>query len=69
MLRATIHEAASMAAIQANLVMTYAEIGDDRGLEYATRNWVLYTRTALLTLADLKALNAQKEGHERGPRE
>ena len=66
--RENIHEMAGMAAIQAELAMKYAELGDDTGLEYAIRRWVGYTRSALATMADLKALKAQKGGPGHGPR-
>lgn len=62
-----IHEMAGLAAIQAELVMKYAELGDDAGLEYALRKWVAYTRAALATVGDLKKMNAQAEGaHHAG---
>ena len=64
-LREYIHEMAGMATLQAELVMRYAELGDDVGLEYATRKWIAYTRTVIGTLGDLKALK-QQEG-QRGP--
>jgi hypothetical protein len=67
-LREYIHEMAGLAAIQAELVMRYAELGDDAGLIYASRRWASYTKQALLTLADLKGVRAEKEGQERGPR-
>ncbi len=52
--REFIAESLSMARIQAELGATYAEIGDDAGLEYAIRRMVAYTRAALGTLKDLK---------------
>ena len=54
MLRACIHEVACITAIQVELVMRYAELGDDRGLEYAIRNWAGYTRQAIDLLGDIK---------------
>lgn len=60
--REFIHEMAGLATIQAELVMKYAEIGDDTGLEYATRRWVAYTRAALATMSDLKQMHKQAEG-------
>ncbi len=62
-LREYIHEMAGMAALQAELAMKYAEIGDDTGLEYATRRWVAYTRAALATMVDLKAMRIDE--HKR----
>jgi hypothetical protein len=66
--RAYIFEMAGLAAIQAELAMRYAELGDDVGLEYATRRWVAYTRAALGTLKDLRAINERKEDRAHGPR-
>ena len=63
--REFIEESLAMARIQAELGATYAAIGDDVGLEYATRRLVAYTRAVIGTLGDLKALK-QKEG-QRGP--
>jgi hypothetical protein len=68
MCREVIHEVAGMASLQAELAMRYAELGDDTGLEYAVRRWTAYTRSAIATMADLKAMKAQKGGHEHGPR-
>ncbi len=59
--REYIYEMAGLAAIQAELAMRYAELGDDVGLEYATRRWVAYTRAAFGTLKDLKQMNDHKE--------
>ena len=50
-----------LARIQADLGATYAEIGDDPGLEYATRKLVAHTRAVVATVADLKALKQAKE--------
>jgi hypothetical protein len=61
--RAYIFEMAGLAAIQAELAMRYAELGDDVGLEYATRKWVAYTRAAFGTLKDLKQMKNHKEVH------
>ncbi len=66
--REYIFEMAGLAAIQAELAMRYAELGDDAGLEYATRKWVAYTRAALGTLKDLRTINERKEDHTHGPR-
>jgi hypothetical protein len=56
MLRARIREAAGRAALQAQMAMDYAELGDDVGLQYALRCLVAYTRSALATLSNLNAL-------------
>ncbi len=66
--REYIFEMAGLAAIQAELAMRYAELGDDAGLEYATRKWVAYTRAAVGSLRDLRAMNERKEDHTHGPR-
>lgn len=65
--REHIHEMAGLAALQAELVMRYAELGDDTGLEYAVRKWTAYTRAALDTLKDLREMAERKEDHDRGP--
>jgi hypothetical protein len=67
--RESIHEMAGMAGLQAELAMRYAELGDDTGLEYAIRRWVAYTRSAIATMADLKALNKVKGGNGNGARQ
>jgi hypothetical protein len=54
-LREFIAENIGMASIQADLVLTYAAIGDDRGLEYALRRFASYTKAALATFSDLKS--------------
>jgi hypothetical protein len=36
--------------------MQYAELGDDAGLDYTIRHLVAYTKAALATMADLKAM-------------
>ena len=61
--REHIHEAVSRAAIQAEIAMQYAELGDDAGLEYAILHLVAYTKTALATVADLKAMNEKEASH------
>ena len=63
--REHIFEMAGLAAIQAELAMRYAELGDDVGLEYATRRWIAYTRAALGTLKDLKAMNNKEAQNEQ----
>jgi hypothetical protein len=66
--REHIHEMAGLVALQAELAMRYAELGDDIGLVYAVRKWTAYTRAALASLADLKGVQADKEGYTHGPR-
>ena len=58
-------EALGMAQIQAELAATYAAIGDDTGLHYATRKLAAYTEAALATVADL---DARRKVPSDGPR-
>ena len=62
-LREYIHEVVKRAAIQAEIAMQYAELGDDAGLDYTIRHLVAYTKSALATMADLKAM----KGNGRTP--
>ena len=55
-LREYIAECISLAADQAGLVQSYAEIGDDKGLEYALRRFAAYAKSAFSTFQDLKAI-------------
>jgi hypothetical protein len=48
------------AGVHANLGVTYAEIGNDAGLDYAIRCLVACTRAAVSTLSDLKAVKAEQ---------
>jgi hypothetical protein len=59
-LREFIAENVGLAAIQADLIRVYAELGDDRGLEYGLRHFVAYAKAALNTFADLR--NGECEG-------
>jgi len=59
--REFIHEMAGLAKIQAEMVMKYAEIGDDTGLSYAARQWLAYTKAAVETLKDLRSLKQAEE--------
>jgi hypothetical protein len=61
--REYIREMAGMAALQAELTMKYAELGDDVGLQYALHCLVAYTRSALATLSDLNAMRIDE--HKR----
>ena len=54
-LRAFAAEAFGMAQVQAQLGLTYAEIGDDAGLHYAARKLAAYTRAVIATVADLES--------------
>ncbi len=54
-LREYIAENIGLASIQADLVLTYAALGDDKGLEYALRCFTSYTKAALATFSDLKS--------------
>lgn len=60
-LREEIHGAAEVAAIQAGLIQTYAELGDDRGLAYAVQNYLAYTRMIIATSNDLVEMNNEAE--------
>ena len=53
-LRSIIAENLGLAAIQISLVQTYADLGDDRGLEYALRRFAAYAKLAFATFEDLK---------------
>ena len=53
-------DALTMASIQAELGRTFAEIGDDVGLEYALRRATAYFRCALGALHDLKEAKAAR---------
>ena len=50
-----IGEYLSLARIQCGLGVTYSEIDDVAGLEYAVRRGTAYQKAALAILADLKA--------------
>jgi hypothetical protein len=52
--REFIGEALELVRINAQQGVTYAAIGDDVGLEYATRRVVAYARAAITTLTDLR---------------
>jgi hypothetical protein len=58
-LREYIAECIALAADQARLVQTCAEIGDDKGLEYALRRFAAYAKAVFSTFQDLKAEHAQ----------
>ena len=57
------------AGVHANLGVTYAEIRDDAGLDYAIRCLVACTRTAVSTLSDLKAMKAEQASRRAAMRE
>jgi hypothetical protein len=59
--REFIAEAAGMARIQAQLIETYASIGDDAGAAYALRKLMLYAKTLLTTVCDLQEENLRRE--------
>ena len=50
-----------MAGIQASLGVTYAEIGDAAGLEYATRRLVAYVKAVIPTVKDLRPATAKAD--------
>jgi hypothetical protein len=56
-LRAFISESIALAAVHANIAADYADLGDDKGLEYALRCFAAACKAALATFADLKAAN------------
>src|SRR3954471_20643037 len=53
-LREFIAENLNLARIEADLGVTYAELGDDVGLGYAVRKLVAYTRAVVVTMRDLE---------------
>ncbi len=61
-LREFIAENFSLAAVHAELICTYASLGDDAGLEYAARRFAAYAKAALSTLPDLKAAVSEQKG-------
>ena len=63
-----VHECMNGARIQAELGLTYAQIGDVIGLEYATRNLVAYVKAAIPSVKDLKA-SREARAAARGPKE
>jgi hypothetical protein len=56
-LRAFIGETMALAAVHANIAADYADLGDDKGLEYSLRCFAAACKSALATFADLKAAN------------
>ena len=67
--REFIAETMAGAGVHANLGVTYADIRDDAGLEYAIRCLVACARTALSTLSDLKAMKAEQTSRRAAMRE
>jgi hypothetical protein len=63
-LREFIAEHLNMACIHASHAVSYAEIGNDAGLEFAIRNAALYFRAAIDTMKQLKAEKAAKAVEE-----
>ena len=61
-LREYIAENISLAMIQAEIILRFAELGDDRGLEYALRRYTAYNKAALQTFADLLHRNQREAG-------
>jgi hypothetical protein len=62
--RESIAEHLAMTRIQAELGITYAQIGDDVGLAYTARRLVAYFKAALGDLNDLQ--ESKKRGNGRG---
>ncbi len=52
-MREAIHDYAGTAAAHCSLIQTYAEIGDDTGLEYAIRRFLTYARAIAGTFKDM----------------
>ena len=67
--REFIAETLAGAKIHAGVACTYAEIGNDAGLDYAIRCLVACTRTAVSTLSDLKAMKAEQASRRAAMRE
>jgi len=63
-LREFIAEQLEMACIHASHALSYAEIGNDAGLEFAVRSAALYFRAAIDTVKQLKAEKAAKAVEE-----
>ncbi len=61
-LREFIAENISLAAVHAELICTYASLGDDKGLEYAFQRFAAHAKAALSTLPDLKAAVSEQKG-------
>jgi hypothetical protein len=59
-LRAFIGEAIDLASAHATIAADYADLGDDRGLEYALRCFAASSKAALRTFAVLKATNIRR---------
>jgi hypothetical protein len=58
--RQFVSENFSLACIHAEQAVTFAEIGDDIGLEYAARRAAAYVKCALGALHDMKQAKASK---------
>jgi hypothetical protein len=56
-LRELIHEYVGLASIHAGLCQTYAELGDDLGLQYALRRFRSYAEAAISIFGDLDDAN------------
>ncbi|MBX3537669.1 MAG: hypothetical protein KF735_08530 [Chelatococcus sp.] len=59
-LREVIHEYLALAALQAGLACTFAEIADDQGLEYALRRFRAYAVAAIDTYKQLREASPPK---------
>jgi hypothetical protein len=51
-----------LAQVHADLAVTFALVGDDTGLQYATRNVISYVKAAATTVADLSADKLRRSG-------
>jgi hypothetical protein len=54
-LREAIAEAASMAALTANMICAHCEVADDVGMSYTTRRLIAYVRFLAGAVRDLKS--------------
>jgi len=61
-LRAFIAETAPLIGVQANLLETYAALGDDAGARYAFGQLVAYVRACGASLVDLETGKARAGG-------
>lgn len=59
--REFIAETAGMARIQAEMIETFASIGDDAGTQYALRKLMAYSKTLLKVVCDLHEENTRRE--------
>jgi hypothetical protein len=63
--REHIAELAGVICANAEIIVRYAELGDDAGLEYQLRRLILHVRAATATFKDLAALEHAPGGAEQ----